>query len=48
MFLLNYSGEIQKLETQNISNDMLLSFENEQVLNSTTRLNELANRYDLD
>lgn len=48
MFIPNYSWEIQKLETLNVSNDMLLSLENEHVLNSKTRLNELANRYDLD
>ena len=47
MFMPNYSWETQKLETLNVSNDMLLSFENEQVLNSTTRLNELAKRYNL-
>lgn len=48
VFLPNFAWGIQKLETLNVSNDMLLSFENEHVLNSSTRLNELAKRYDLD
>lgn len=59
MFLPNYSWEIQnsetskareipKLETLNVSNDMLLSLKNKRVLKLNTWLNELAKRYDLD
>lgn len=47
-FQPTYSQDLQKLETQNVTNDMLLSFENERVLNQFTIQNELAKRYDLD
>ena len=47
-FLPTYSQDLQKLETQNVTNDMLLSFENERVLNQFSIQNELAKRYDLD
>lgn len=48
MFLPNYSWEIQKWETFNVSNDMLLNFKNERVLNKFSIQNELAKRYNLD
>ena len=44
----NYSWEIQKWKTFNVSKDMLLSFENKRVLNQFTIQNELAKRYNLD
>ena len=47
-FTPTYSQDLQKLETWNVSNDILVSFENERVLNSYNIQNELANRYDLD